>query len=85
MSQNLNNKLTPEIINNAVTFKCDCGGVIFTEKLFIKKLSALLSPSGNEEIIPIPVLICEECGKVPAILDQHNILPAEIKTNPIKI
>ena len=30
----------------------------------IKTISAILSPSGKEMIIPIPVFACEKCGNV---------------------
>ena len=38
----------------------------FTMKLLIRKLSALVSPSGQETVIPIGVFACEKCGHVNA-------------------
>lgn len=71
--------LTPQMIKNATTVTCDCGGNIFTEKLVFKKMSAILSPTGKEEVIPMPVVVCEECGKVPTVFDKDGILPKEVK------
>lgn len=77
--------ITPEIIKNSAEVKCDCGGKIFMEKLYLKKLSAILSPSGNEELIPIPILVCDKCGKVPSFMDPQNVLPKDIKSSSITI
>ena len=44
--------------------KCDCGCTVFHEAMVIKRVSALMSPTGKEELYPIPVLVCDKCGKV---------------------
>ncbi len=73
-------QVTADTIRNAKTLKCeDCGGMIFEEKILIKTISALLSPSGKQETAPIPVMICNSCGKVPRIFDPQNILPEIVK------
>jgi hypothetical protein len=72
-------KVTPEMIRNSKSVDCDCGGMLFQEKIFFKVLSALISPSGKEELVPMPVFVCEKCGKVPSFFDGQNILPDEIK------
>ena len=72
-------QLTAEMLKLSANVTCDCGGMIFLEKLFFKKISALLSQSGKEDLAPMPVLICDKCGKVPSVFDPQNILPAEIK------
>jgi len=72
-------KITPDVIKNSAIVECECGGKIFVEKLVFKKLSALISPSGNEELIPLPLLICEKCGKMPRIFDPTNLIPDEFK------
>ena len=73
-------QVTPETIKNSKTLTCECGGVIFEEKLMFKVLSALLSPSGKEETVPIPVMVCNQCGLVPSVFDPQGVLPEEIKT-----
>jgi len=72
-------QITPDMIKNSPNITCDCGGMLFTEKLFFKKISALLSGSGKEEVAPMPVMVCENCGAVPSVFDPQNILPEEIK------
>ena len=41
-----------------------CVGSTFKQTLLISKLSALLSPNGQETIIPTGVFACEKCGHV---------------------
>ena len=36
----------------------------FTQVFYIRKLSALLSPAGEESLIPVPTFACAECGHV---------------------
>ena len=43
---------------------CECGNKIWTQGIIIKKISALLSQSGEEEIMPIPVFLCSKCGEL---------------------
>ncbi len=75
-------QLTPEMIKNSQVIKCECGGIVFTEKLTFRKISAILSPTGREEVVPLPVVICEKCGKVPAAFDPHGIAPTELSSVP---
>ena len=45
--------------------KCDaCGGSTFKQTLLLRKMSALVSPNGQETIIPMQVFACEKCGHV---------------------
>lgn len=80
-SQNMPGRaqITPDMLRNSRTVVCDCGGMIFTEKLFFKKISALISPSGKEEVAPMPIIVCENCGGVPSAFDTQNILPPEVR------
>ena len=78
-------QITPEIIRDSKNVQCDCGGFLFTEKMMFKKISAIISPTGKEEVVPMSVIVCDKCGKVPEIFDSQNILPKEIKSNKIKI
>jgi len=72
-------QVTPEMIKNAQNIKCECGGMIFSEKLIFKSLSSILSPSGKQETIPMPVIVCEKCGKVPNVMDPQNVVPQSLK------
>ena len=45
--------------------KCEsCGNPTFKQTLLLRKLSALVSPTGQETIIPMQVFACEKCGHV---------------------
>jgi hypothetical protein len=70
--------ITPDMMKSFKTLTCDCGGMLFTTGIVIKKISALVSPSGQEEAYPLEVLICSKCGKVPTELNTHDMLPDEV-------
>ena len=58
-------------LNDAETMKCDdCGNSVFIPAYFIKRLSPIVSPTGQEAIVPIQVYSCGNCGKVPDKLKQ---------------
>ena len=44
---------------------CSCGSKVFHEAVVLKKISALMSGTGREELVPIPVYVCDKCGKIP--------------------
>lgn len=43
----------------------NCGSNTFIEVVVLKKLSPILSPTGKEELYPIPVFTCSKCGTIP--------------------
>lgn len=52
-------------LNEATDVTCsNCGHKFFHEVMFFKKVSALLSPTGQEGIVPIPTYACLECGNI---------------------
>ena len=52
-------------MSKATPIKCDnCENSTFKQTLIISKLSALLSPNGQESIVPAAVFACEKCGHV---------------------
>jgi len=74
-------QITPDMLRSSKNIVCECGGMIFSEKLFFKKISAFISPSGKEEVAPMPIIVCENCGKVPSAFDTQNILPEELRAD----
>ena len=45
--------------------KCEaCEGATFKQTLLLRKMSALVAPSGQETIVPMQVFACEKCGYV---------------------
>ena len=52
-------------MSQTTPIKCEkCGNSTFKQTLLIRKLSALVSPNGQETVIPIGVFACEKCGHV---------------------
>ena len=53
-------------ISKADTIVCEeCGNASFIQAFFLKKISALMSPTGKEAIVPIQVFSCGNCGAIP--------------------
>lgn len=51
-------KQTTEVI-------CDsCGNNVFSQGVFLRKVSALLNPDGKDGYLPIPTFYCTSCGSV---------------------
>jgi hypothetical protein len=43
--------------------KCEnCGCQFFRQVHAFKRVSALVSPTGKEQIVPVPTFRCDECG-----------------------
>ena len=57
---NTNINIKPEDLKDIVCE--DCGGKFFRQVQAFKRLNALISPTGKEQIVPIPVFRCDECG-----------------------
>lgn len=52
-------------ITQTTEILCDeCGHNVFLQGVMIRRLSAVLSPNGQESLIPIPVFECSKCGHV---------------------
>jgi hypothetical protein len=48
--------------------KCDnCGHGLLKVVYIVKRISALISPTGKEALVPIQVFACDKCGNVPKI------------------
>ena len=53
-------------LSKAETLKCEaCGNYLFITSNVIKRISAIMSPTGQEAIVPIQVYSCGNCGIVP--------------------
>ena len=62
-------------LTHAKTMECEeCGCKGFKLTLMLKKLSALLSPTGQEAMIPVAAFCCEQCGHI-----NKEFLDAPIK------
>ena len=66
-------------LSKADTVKCDdCGNYLFITAHVIKRLSAIMSPTGQEDMIPVQVYSCGNCGTVPKIFLEGSKLGEEI-------
>ena len=60
MKQNFNVDLS-----NADNVKCnECDNETFVPAFIIKQVSALMSPTGKETLVPIQLFKCSKCGHV---------------------
>jgi len=65
-------------LNSAQDITCDnCGNYTFQEVALMKRLSALVSPTGKDAMIPIPTFACAACGFV-----NKQFLPTQIASEP---
>ena len=62
-------------MSEADTITCEkCGNASFIQAFFLKKISALVSPTGKEAIVPMQVFSCGNCGSIPQnMLEQSGI------------
>ena len=52
-------------ISKTSAIKCEkCENQTFKQSLLLRKLSALVSPTGQETLVPVQVFACEKCGNV---------------------
>jgi DNA-directed RNA polymerase subunit RPC12/RpoP len=42
----------------------NCGGRFFRQVHAFKRVPALISQSGKEEIVPVPTFRCDDCGHI---------------------
>lgn len=69
--------ITAEMMKSFPSLECECGGHLFQPGVVFKRISALISPKGVEEIYPIEVLICQACHKVPRTFPSSDLLPED--------
>jgi hypothetical protein len=69
------NKLNIDL-STAQDVTCDnCGNYTFQEVALMKRISALVSPTGKEAIVPIPTFACNACGFI-----NKQFLPVKLDT-----
>ena len=62
-------------LSKASTMKCEkCENPTFKQTLMLHKMSALLSPNGQETIVPAAVFACEKCEHVNKDFTQKSSL-----------
>ena len=54
--------MKPEDLKDVVCEQCK--GRFFRQVNAFKRLSALISPTGKEQIVPVPTFRCDDCGYI---------------------
>ena len=72
-------------LTKADTIKCDdCGNYLFITANVIKRISPILSPTGQEALVPVQVYSCGICGKVPKMFLEGSGLGLDEEVNKPK-
>ena len=70
--------------SQAATVKCEiCGNYSFIQSFFLKRISPVMSPTGQEAIVPIQVYSCGNCGTVPKSMMGELGLEDKQDDNPL--
>ena len=65
-------------LSNAQDVTCEsCGNYTFQEVVLMKRVSAIVSPTGKEAIVPIPTFACNACGFI-----NKQFLPVKVAEQP---
>ncbi len=67
---NIDNRITLNAADMEDVVCPNCENMYFKNVLRIKRVSALYSPTGQETMMPIPVIACEKCGTIVQDLEQ---------------
>ena len=69
-------KQQPQIdLSDAETMTCQkCGNSIFIQGYVIKRISAIVSPTGKEMIAPVQVFNCGNCGEMLPLADVNELI-----------
>ncbi len=72
-------------LSKADTIKCDdCGNYLFIQANVIKRISPIMSPTGQEALVPVQVYSCGNCGKVPKMFVEGAGLGLDDEINKPK-
>lgn len=59
-------------LNKVPTERCKCGHNQWRIVYLIKKVSALVSPTGKETVVPIQIFACDKCGTISPLFKNLN-------------
>ena len=64
-------------LTHAKDITCEkCEGVGFRQTMMLKKLSPLMSPTGQEALIPVAAFACEACSHINKEFEEADIKQA---------
>lgn len=80
MTKPMTERVSPQMdIKQTTPITCDkCQNQSFVEAMLLRRVSAILSPSGKAGILPIPGFSCVVCGHI-----NSEFLPQELRAIPI--
>ena len=62
-------------LQDAETMTClECNNKIFIQGYVIKKISAIMSPTGQEVIAPVQVFNCGNCGEILPLNEINELI-----------
>jgi len=62
-------------LSDADTMKCQkCENPVFIQGYIIKKISAIVSPTGEEVIAPVQVFNCGNCGEMLPLKEVNELI-----------
>jgi hypothetical protein len=65
MDNNINAPRIGLDFSNTVPVKCEaCESEVFQPAFLLRKVSALVSPTGKETVVPMQLFACAKCGHV---------------------
>jgi len=69
-------------LSQAPWIKCEKGNMLFENKVLFKRISPLVSPTAREEVIPLEVVLCSTCGKVPKFFyEKAKDVPLDLRSD----
>lgn len=61
----MNQQQIPVPLNQTTEIRCsNCNGIFFNLVYTVRKISKIITLTPDDQIIPIPVFVCNECGEV---------------------
>ena len=71
-------QLSPDFLSKGTDVKCEsCGNYTFIQVHLIKHFSKLVSPNGEEGLLPIPTFACAVCNQI-----NPSLVPAAFRSSP---
>ena len=64
MNSQPNMRVNNDVVALAPILKCKCGSTFWEAVYILKHLNILVSPTGREELVPLPGWRCADCKKV---------------------
>jgi len=58
-----------KLIDTVAGIERDCNGTMFAQAYELRKLSAIVSPTGQGGVVPTPTFYCLSCGREKDISD----------------